>query len=145
MTYRFHVVAIGIANESGEVRGVVLREQPRRVEDLRPHRDGPVMKTHDLGSIGGCECHVNFTYAAASWGKTDRELHQGLSLGPVRAHATAEADLLTEGRNPRVTQCLEHRVVERAAGFKVSDLDRHVIKDLWFLPLVAETERSPRT
>src|SRR5262245_4712074 len=119
VTDRLDVVAIRVADERPVVRGVVLRPQPRLVQDLGAMRHGGVEEGPHRGPAWCGEGDVGFPEAVTSGLAADTEVRHGWH--PV-------ADRLAEVHDALASQRGKRGVIEGGAGAQVPTLDRKMIK-----------------
>src|SRR5215467_10173910 len=119
VTDRLDVVAIRIADERPVVGGVVLRPQPRLVQDLGAMRHGGVEEGPHRGPAWCGEGDVGFPEAVTGGLAADPEVRHGWH--PV-------ADRFAEVHDALASQRGKRGVIEGGAGAQVRTLDRKMIK-----------------
>src|SRR5258705_7622691 len=126
MPDRFDVVAVGVAHESAEISGVILRPQSWRVLGappacggrLGPQPDRGVVEGAHRGVIGGLERDVDFPIWAHARAIGDPEIRLAV---PALTDRHAAIHLSGETENP------QHGVVERLGSRVVGAVDAYVI------------------
>ena len=109
----FDVVAVEVADEDGVVARVVLREDPRRVEDLGARVEGGLVHGVDLVGAEGVEGDVQLTSLRASR-RSDPEAREALATGDADGEGVTDRmpDDLGEPDRPEDAEIEGDRGVE---------------------------------